>query len=158
MPRYTTSFRTSGQSSVEAAVLLPTLMLLLSMLIQPVCLAYTKTLMRGAAAEGVRLLGTTSSEENCRAFVLRRLGAVPEVSLFHTGGTEDWQIEMTQSDGGSVSVGITGHARPLPFFGALARVWGESDGQGVLLKVQVSERLRPGWLEGSYADWIGMWG
>lgn len=159
MPRYTTSFRTSGQSTVEAAVVLPTLLLLLAMLVQPVCIAYTETVMRGAAAEGARLLATSPSEERCRAFVLRRLGAVPETSLFHVGGSGDWQIDLTRSDGGgSTSVEVSGHVRPLPFFGALARAWGERDEQGVLLKVCVTERLRPSWLEGSYADWVGVWG
>lgn len=140
-------------------MLLPTLFLIVSMLVQPVCLAYTKTLMSSAAAEGARLLSTTSSEESCRSFVLRRLKAVPEVALFHVGGEDDWSIEMgREANGGVTSVSISGHARPLPLFGAIAQAWGSCDDKGILLSVRVSERLRPTWLEGSYGDWVGMWG
>jgi hypothetical protein len=32
-----------------------------------------------------------------------------------------------------------------------------SDGDGIVLKVQVEEELRPAWLEGTYDDWIEVW-
>lgn len=140
-------------------MLLPTVMLVLGLLIQPVCIAYTRTVMRSAAAEGARLLSTTSSLENCRSFVLRRLGAVPEVSLFHVGGDGDWQVEMTAAGEGRVaSVSITGHVRPLPVLGVLSGALAERDDQGIVLNETVEERLRPDWLEGSYGSWVGVWG
>lgn len=159
MPRFTMSSRTSGQSTVEAAVLLPVLLFALALLIQPVCLAYTRTVMKAAAAEAVRLLSTTSSEEDCKAFILRRLVAVPEASPFHVGGSDDWQIDITRGEGGGfVEVSISGHARLLPFLGMLSRTWGHYDEQGLLLKAEATGRLRPTWLEGTYESWIGVWG
>lgn len=140
-------------------MLLPVLLFVMALLAQPACLAYTKTVMKSAAAEAARLLSTTSSDENCRSFVLRRLEAVPEASPFHVGGSEDWDIEISRAEeGGSVAVAISGHARPLPFFGALARAWEGQDDRGILLHVREEERLRPNWLEGSYGSWVGMWG
>lgn len=115
--------------------------------------------MKSAAAEAVRLLSTAPSEENCRSFVLRRLGAVPEASPFHVGGVADWQIDISCGEGGgSTAVTITGHARPLPFFGALASAWEGRDDQGIVLRVQETGHLRPNWVEGTYGSWIGMWG
>ena len=38
-----------GQASVESALLLPTILLLLALLMQPACLLYTRCVMEGAA-------------------------------------------------------------------------------------------------------------
>ena len=57
-----------------------------------------------------------------------------------------------------VSVEVTGRLRPLPLVGVLAAALGEADGELVVVRVRVTERARPEWLEGSYADWVSMWG
>lgn len=147
-----------GQATVEAAALLPTLMLLLGLLMQPACLLYTRTVMHGAAAEAVRVLATSpGADEDCRDFVLRRLKAVPEVPLFHVGGRSDWDISFEKGSA-SVTVSITGHLRPLPLLGISARLLGTEDAVGIRVEVRVTERTRPGWLEGDYGSWVGMWG
>jgi hypothetical protein len=138
-------------------------MLLVALLVEPACLLYTRGVMQAAAAQTARVLATRvegagGTEEACRRFCLRRLEAVPEVSLFHVGGAEDWQVSLTGAEGSSqVSVEISGHARPLPVLGVVAGAFGESDGEGVVLRVRVSERVRPEWLEGGYGDWVDMW-
>ena len=57
-----------------------------------------------------------------------------------------------------MSVEVTGRLRPLPLVGVLAAALGEADGELVVVRVRVTERARPEWLEGSYADWVSMWG
>ncbi|WP_051317781.1 TadE family protein [Atopobium sp. oral taxon 810] len=155
------SYRASlGQSTIEAAVLIPSVLVLIALLVQPACLLYTQMLMRGAAAETARAVLTARNDSDlsaCKDFGLRRLAAVPEVSPFHVGGQGDWHIKTSDGKGGFVRVSITGHARPLPLFGGLASVFYERDGTGLVLHVDMTERMRPEWLGGAYADWVSVW-
>lgn len=138
-------------------MLLPVLLCLMAILMQPVCLLYTKAVMRGTASEVARVLTTWEGDpEQVRAYALRRLRAVPEVSVFHVGGEGDWRI-VTSGGGSEAHVLIEGHARPLPLMGTLIGALGESDGEGVVLRVSETQRVRPGWWGGDYADWIGAW-
>lgn len=154
----------SGQATVEAAACLPVAMLLLAVLLQPAFLLYTRSVMQQAASEGARVLATRTGangtdDEACRAFVLRRLAAVPEVAAFHVGGEDGWEVTLEGDAGSSeASVGVTGRLRPLPLVGILARMLGEADGDEVVLRVSVTEKTRPGWLKGGYDDWVSMWG
>lgn len=153
-----------GQASVEAALLLPVAMVLLALLLQPAFVLYTRAVMQQAAAEGARVLATreasgATSEEACRGYVLRRLGAVPHAAAFHVGGEEGWEVSVNgDSSAGEVSVEVAGRLRPLPLLGISAQLMGEADGDEVVLRVSVTERTRPGWLEGGYDDWVSMWG
>ncbi len=143
---------------MEAAALLATLMLLFGMLLQPACMLYTRMVMGQAAAQAVRVAATSKDDEAVRSFVLRRLRAVPEASLFHVGGEQDWQTSVAQTtDARRVTVEVWGHVRPLPLFGAIASLAMERDAEGVVLHVRVSELVRPEWLAGSYADWVSGW-
>ena len=134
-----------GQASVEAALLLPTTLLLLALLMQPACLLYTRCVMEGAAVEVARLAATAREGFDVRPFALRRLAAVPEVS---TEGPDER---------GLVKVLLSGHARPLPLLGDICGLLGESDEKGLVLEARVTASTRPDWLEGSYGDWVGMW-
>lgn len=152
-----------GQATVEAALLLPMLLFFCAFLLQPACVLYARTVMEGAAAEGARALATAHGDaatpDTVRAFVLRRLDAVPNLDLFHVGGSEGWDIEL---EGGAEAqqarVSVVGHAKPLPFFGGLTQVMGETDAQGIVIRAEVNEAVRPEWLEGSYDDWTQLWG
>ncbi len=154
-----------GQASVEAAFVLPVLALLMAMLVQPACLLYTRCVMEGAAAQACRLMTTLSEEEAAygdelvRAFVLRRLAAVPDAPLFHEGGAEAWTVELEGQNGRHESaVSISGSVKPLPFLGAVAALMGQGDGEGnVRLEVEVRQTVRPDWLEGSHAQWSAIW-
>ena len=106
MRKTSCSFRRqcAGQATVEAAVLIPSVMLLLGILVQPVCLLYTRAVMHGTAAETARAVLTARGAEDlteCEQYARRRLAAVPEVSVFHVGGTDDWQIGVAQGDDGA---------------------------------------------------------
>lgn len=150
-----------AQATVEAALLLPSFLILLLLMIQPVCLLYTRAVMESAASSAARLMTTSEgdADEACRAFVLRRLQAVPDVSIFHEGGPLSWDIELEHADGGSSRVRIRGVAKPLPILGAFASAFAAGDAQGnVPIEVEVSYASRPEWLEGDYESWVSSWG
>lgn len=151
---------TRGQMSVEAALLLPVALALIALLVQPACVLYTRSVMAATAGELARLTTTSrGSEEELRAYALRRLAAVPDVSIFHAGGPRAWEVSCEgPGDEGRVSVSIEGRVRPLPLFGALVAALGTVDGGEVVVRVEVSCALSAEWLEGSYEEWIGMWG
>ena len=143
---------------MEAAALLPTLLLLLGLLVQPVCLLYTKAVMAQAASELTRVRATGQSDEACRQYALRRLEAVPVVPLFHVGGPEDGEVVVSATDGGAcVEASVSGHARPLPLTGAVVRALGEGDPEGVVLRAGTRARVRPDWVVGDYGSWMSMW-
>ena len=152
-------WRCRGQATIEAAVLLPSVMLLFAILLEPACLSYTRTIMRATACETARVAATDydGDLDDCKGFALRRLAAVPEVPLFHVGGKADWQVDIERGEH-EVKVAIRGHARPLPLMGVVASALGESDGEGVVPRVEVSEKVRPDWLGGSYESWQQIWG
>ena len=148
-----------GQATVEAALTLPSVMLVLALMVQPACLSYTRAIMREAAGECARAASTAYNGDvaACKEFALRRLRAVPEVPLFHVGGDGDWDIAIERGDG-HVDVSIAGHARPLPLMGAVAAFMGMSDGEGVMLRVSLSSDTRASWVGGDYGAWQTMWG
>lgn len=153
----------SGQATVEAAFLLPSFLVLLLLTLQPVCILYTRAVMEGAAAQTARLMitGESGDDEAYRAFALRRLSAVPDLTIFHVGGPRSWSFEFERASetGGDVRVAIEGAVRPLPILGAFAGGFGDLNGQGdVTLRVDVAYDGRPAWLEGDYDTWIASWG
>ena len=153
-----------GQATTEAAVLVPVVMLLLALLLQPAIMLYVRTVMGQAAAEGTRVLatreaGSTADDEAVRAFVVRRLSAVPDTPTVHVGGEAGWEVPLSgDASSGEVSVEVAGSLRPLPLLGVLASAFGESRGEEVVLRARAQGGARPAWLEGSYGDWVSMWG
>ena len=144
--------------SVEAAVLLPVALVLVALLVQPACVLYTRSVMAATASELVRLAATSREvDESLRAFALRRLAAVPDVSVFHEGGPGSWEVEVSGPDDGVVTASIAGRVRPLPVLGVLASALGRVEGGSVVLEVEVSGRARAGWVEGGYDDWVKIW-
>ena len=150
-----------AQATVEAAILLPGFLILLLVCLQPVCLLYTRSIMESAAASTARLMITAGEEgdDAHRAFALRRLGAIPNVAIFHAGGPLSWEIELAHGgEEGAVRVSITGFIRPLPVIGVFAEAFGNRNAQGdVEMSVEVAYEGRPEWLEGSYETWIAEW-
>ena len=150
-----------GQSTIEAAFLLPILFAVLGFLLQPAILLYNRCIMNTAAAEGCRLIATnTNDEATTRAFFERRLSAIPKIPIFHEGDT--WELSWSGGElGQPVSVNIVNHAQPLPLFGIVAGLSGSIDADGQIeQKVDVSCALAPGWassLGSGPADWISKW-
>lgn len=157
-----------GQASVEAALLLPTVLALVAMLVQPACVFYTRSVMASTAGEVARLAATSrGSQEDIEAYALRRLEAVPDVSIFHevagergeTGEQDDgWDISVTEpEEGNSVTVEIKGSVRPLPLFGALVAALGTEEDGTVGLSVTTTQKVRATWIGGSYESWVDVW-
>lgn len=152
-----------GQVTVEAAFLLPALLVLLGVFIQPAILLYDRCVMNAAAAEGCRAVETaTSSGSATKAYVLRRLGAVPCADAFHKGGKTGWTVEVSGAElSGSVKVKISHSVKLLPFLGIAAGLAAQSDGAGgVKQEVEAVSSLAPGWAQSSGGgpdDWIGRW-
>lgn len=152
----------TAQVAVEAAFLLPVLFALVLLMVQPVCVLYTRSVMESAAAATARLAitGGDGDADGHEAFALRRLAAVPDLDIFHAGGPLAWDVDVKYAGkGGSVRVSIEGAVRPLPLIGALSSRFGEVNDHGdVVLRVETAYRGRPSWLEGSYETWISAWG
>lgn len=149
----------SGQSTIEAAVLLPVLFAVFALLLQPAILLYNHCVMNAAASEACRLIATNStSEASTRAYVERRLGAIPKLAVFHEG--ETWDITWN-SGSDSISIDITNHAEPLPLFGITAGLSGNLDSSGKIEQHVVATcSVLPSWVtEQGYSpsSWIGEW-
>lgn len=56
------SFSETGQSTIEAAVLFPVLLVMFGLLLQPAVLLYNRCIMTAAATEGCRLVATSMVE------------------------------------------------------------------------------------------------
>lgn len=159
-----------GQGTVEAAVVIPVLFLLMLMLLQPGILLYDRVVMGNAAAEGCRLLATATDaagpmQDACEAFIRHRLAAVPPHDCFHVhDGGCSWDIQMTGGESSDeVSVRIANEVRPLPLFDAGSKLLGLVNERGnLVIEASVTMPVQPGWVASSPsgaepADWIGEW-
>lgn len=149
----------SGQSTVEAAVLLPVLFVVFGLLLQPAVLLYNRCIMNAAAAEGCRLVSTTTVDDaTARTYVERRLEAIPKIPIFHVG--DDWAINWSRSSGSVASIIIENRVEPMPFFGVLAGLTGVVGEDGNIEQlVTVSCTPVPAWAgeAGNPTAWIGAW-
>ncbi len=159
-----------GQATVEAAVLIPVLFVVLLALVQPAFLLYDRVVMKAAAAEACRLLVTKtdalgSMDKSVEAYVRHRLGAIPPAACFHVhddGCT--WEVETEGGESSEqVSVTIRTKVRPLPLFDAAGSLVGALDGDGLLsVEVRDSRPTQPSWIGGTALGlnpqgWIEAW-
>ncbi|MCL1891429.1 MAG: pilus assembly protein [Coriobacteriia bacterium] len=162
--------KTEGQTTVEAAYLIPVLFLLLLLLCQPMILLYNQMIMSNAASEGCRLLATKAatgaySNDKYEGYIKRRLASIPPVDIFHAHvGAKTWEINMNgDENAATVSVRIVNRVKPLPILGWGAELAGMCDGNGYLTQtVEVSMPTQPAWVwnnsEGGPAEWTTQWG
>lgn len=151
-----------GQTTVEAAFALPVLFFAFALLLQPAILLYDRCVMQSAVAEACRLQATQScGETTLKAFVERRLAALPSLDLFHTESCP-WKVTV---EGGGVSspatVSVEGHVRTLPIVGIAASTMTQAAGDGcALMSCSATSALSPSWLgedAGTPQDWISQW-
>lgn len=143
----------SGQATVEAAFLIPLILLLLMLLMQPGIILYDRMVMQGAAAEGCRMLATRTASDDSAAYeaaIRRHLGAVPQQDNFHVHAAGcSWEIVLRGDEGsGEVAVSIEGQMRPLPLFDFGMAALGLTNEAGAF--VQRVEVRMP-----AYGAWIG---
>ena len=101
-----------GQSTVEAAVALPVVFLLVLLLVQPGIVLYDRMVMAGAAAEGCRLLATSDGDAaTCEEYVRRRLGAIPPLDVFHVHDSGcTWEVRCEGGGAAASPAGWRGDA------------------------------------------------
>lgn len=159
-----------GQGSVEAAVVIPVMFLLLLLLLQPGIVLYDRLVMGNAAAEACRVLATGtdtfgSMTRSCEAFVRHRLAAIPQHDCFHVHGSDcSWDISLSGGESsGTVTVTIGNELRPLPLFDAAAKLAGMVNERGNLeIRESVTMSTQPSWVASSKlgmapSSWIGGW-
>jgi len=159
-----------GQGSVEAAVVIPVMFLLLLLLLQPGIVLYDRIVMGSAAAEACRLLATSTDAQgsmtrSCEAFVRHRLAAIPQHDCFHVhGGSCSWDIQLIGGESSdNVTVRIVNEVRPLPLFDSGAKLMGLTNAAGNLeIEESVTLPTQPSWAASSElglnpASWIGGW-
>ena len=156
-----------GQGTVEAAVAIPVLFLLMLLLLQPGIVLYDRLVMGNAAAEGCRLLATATGDMagSCEAFIRHRLAAVPQHDCFHVhAGYCSWDIELSGDEAAqSVTVRIGNELRPLPLFDAGLKLLGLANANGNLeIEESVTMQVQPDWVASSElglapSSWIGAW-
>lgn len=164
------AWRQSGQATVEAAYLIPVLFIMLLLLIQPGILLYNRIVMQAAASEGCRLLVTKTeraeaTEDDYKAYVMRRLGSIPPHDIFHQhrGGCS-WEVELYGNESSEyVEVRITNRVKLLPLFDGAGTLLGFADAAG-FLKQEVSATMptQPAWVAASEhglnpSEWIEKW-
>ena len=153
---------------MESALLLPVLLTVILVLVQPGIVLYDHIVMRDAAAQGARVLMTLSSGDDGTAedFIRRRLGAVPQTDTFHVHRPGDCSWEITCAGGassGEVTVTIRNAVKPLPLIGIGAGLFGVVDEEGNLrFEVSVTMPVQDSWVASSGAGtspggWIGAW-
>ena len=116
--RCCSDFALRGQATVEAAFLMPVILLAMLMLAQPAIVLYDRAVMEAAASEGCRVMETLApgDEDAARAAIERRLDAVPDAPIFHVGS---WTVELSGGEGQErASVRIEHALKPLPLIGA----------------------------------------
>lgn len=152
-----------GQATVEAAFLIPVILLLMALLVQPVIVLFDRAVMEAAASEGVRVLETLSpgDERAACAAVERRLSAVPDIGVFHEG---PWLVEIVGGEGQTnACVSVEHEIRPLPFMGIGMELLGMTNDRG-LIEQEVSKdaKVTEDWVAesrfGSDAEaWLRRW-
>ncbi|MCL2136331.1 MAG: pilus assembly protein [Coriobacteriia bacterium] len=158
----------SGQGTVEAALVIPVLFLLLLMLMQPAILFYNRMVMENAAAETCRLLATktdfsTYSTEKYEGYVKRRLSSIPPLDIFHASSSgKAWLIELSGDENSSyVTVSITNYLKPLPLIGGGAALLGMLEDGYLVQTVVVTMPTQPSWASqpdvGPPGSWPGQW-
>lgn len=152
----------AGQATVEAAVLVPVILLVLALMCQPAILAYDRMVMGAAAGQGARMLATRpagSPDFGYKAAIEDQLAAIPDIAIFHADGPR-WDIELAgDEESGEVRVKIAAAVEPLPLVRLGAAALGALDGQGRFrLEVECTEDTRQEWLGGSPSGWVSQWG
>ncbi len=145
-----------AQAAVECAFLIPVVLLLLMLLIQPGILLYNYMVMKGAASEGCRLLATRSDvsagQDVYESSIRRHLGSVPQQENFHVHQAGcSWIITLEGNEQSpQVKVTIENQVKPLPFFDFAASALGLTNEAGNFVqKVEIQREVRSSWVQAS---------
>ena len=123
-----------GQGTVEVAFVLPVLMILILLLLEPGIYLYDLIVMKSAASEACRLVANDScSDENFDDYIRRRLSAIPQTDIFHIHNSScSYSIEKSRNEDGTVSVYIKNELKPLPLIDVFCKPFGVLNSSGNL--------------------------
>lgn len=131
-----------AQGTVEAAVLMPVMLVLILLLVQPAIVLYDLIIMKSAAAEACRLIATTNSDVD--EFIRRRLSAIPQTEVFHMHDAGcSYEIEWSGANSSETSVTIKNRVKALPLIDMTANVFGSGEFEIV---ASSTLRVQPRWL------------
>ena len=139
---------TKGQGTVEAAFVLPILMVLILLLLQPGIYLYDLIVMKSASSEACRLLAAGSvDDKTLDDYVRRRLSAIPQTDVFHVhGGSCTYQIDCVREESGQVSVVIKNELAALPLLDAFLRPMRCLNDDGYMqIEVKSTAQMQPSW-------------
>ena len=132
--------------TVEAAFLIPVVLLLLLILLQPGIILFDKMVMQAAAGQALRMMAVLDedSTETCEDMVLSQLEAVPDAAVFHDG---DWDVSIEGGEtSANVKIEVSGELEPLPLVGGAMAAAGLLNADGhVEVSVEVESRIQPDW-------------
>ncbi len=152
--QYKISFRSEmGQASIEAAFILPVVLLIIGLTIQPMLYLYTKAMMQEACLEGVRYATTQDKDELLVRYVRRRLESIPPMEIFHSGGQGEWDIEVVRSER-SIYIAVGSIMKPIPVLGNPSLLVLPSKEGGLYVEANATCDLSPSWREGDYEEWV----
>ena len=153
----------AGQSTIEAAFLIPVIFVCLLVLIQPAILLVNKLVMEAAAYEGCRYaltcVETGEEGDGVKSFVERRLRIFPRTRVIHC---PPWDIEVTRDYvEHEATVRISHVLEPLPLIGSEVLLWSDGYVDGLYhQEVKVTRKLRGDWMSGRAEDpsvWVERW-
>jgi hypothetical protein len=154
----------SGQSTVEAAFMLPVLLVLVFILLQPGIILYDEMAMRFACAQTCRLVasGNESMAATYERYALERLACVPQHDLFHVhSGQCSWDVSIDGNESSKeVEVSISGKIKLLPLFSDVYKLVGAADNDGYMqLNVSETQLVLPTWFcaTSSPSSSVGEW-
>lgn len=156
-----------GQASLEAAFLIPLMLLLSMMLIQPAILLYNRSVMHAAASESLRVMATmpqaSNKQELMKSFIIRRLGSLPEIDIFHVGIKDSWEIRLQEDKPQTKQkVSVSHRVRLLPLFDTLLRAFQVSGDGSIQQEITVESTSQPRWVQKSEwgvvpERWVKSW-
>ena len=130
---------TSGQATAEAVFVIPLLLLLLVVLLQPAIILYDRMIMSNAAAEGCRLLATRTNvgmgyaaQERFEEAIKHKLASIPPIALFHVHDSHcSWQVKLEGDEEFLfTTVFISTDIKLLPGFNLVAKLAGKLNKDG----------------------------
>ncbi len=140
----------SGQSTVEAAFLIPVFMVLMLLLIQPAIVCYDLIIMKSASAQACRLVSESGSSGTSGVddFIRRRLSAIPQADSFHVhSGNCSYEIDIEGVNQPSATVTIKNKLKPLPLIDLTLKSLGATTQDGCLqLTATSTQTSQPSWV------------
>lgn len=132
-----------GQGVVEAAFLLPIMLVLVLLLVQPAIVLYDLIIMKSAASETCRLLAT--SEVDVEDFVRSRLSAIPQTEIFHVHDSGcSYEISVAGTGTSQTSTKITNKLKPIPLVDLAFKLFG--GGGLITISAESTQTVQPGWV------------